>query len=180
MKEVTSVKEHKDKQLEEAAKKVLSEMVIPVYVQFTPLGERVIRKVGDKEVIDPYEVLDYEGDALESLLHTAMENIFAGSTQIVDMEGRNVPLTRNECFTNLKISKQSLRKLIKKYLVSERLVSLKRTSNGKPERSQAVVYLTPLGRGYVTKFFDENYFEEMNNAESGDNLKTEDDSPEVQ
>lgn len=141
-------------------KQVEGEFGLPVALKFTVHGEHVIRRKDKVDSAMPLEKEEYTKDKLSSLMHDHMGSFFEMVQQVDEMKERKIPLTRNEVKKH--IPKAAIKSLVKKGLLQERIIAVKAMVQGHGVNTggKSVVYFTALGRGYVGKFFDEEYYNE--------------------
>ena len=176
---------------EEALKAIRDQDGRPVAISFTIHGEVIVRQFLKNKIspdavdallpkgkdTDPFErrddplgVVDYEDPGISEELKGAMLNIFEATKQIHALPRREVPLTRGELDSVVHVTKKELRKLVKKGLVTEKLLRLNASKTGKAVRAQAVLYFTPQGRAYATKHFNKQYYKGIEDGRA-DNSK---------
>jgi len=133
----------------------------PIATFYSVHGERMVRLMKDEtKRLAPLEVEEYTGERLESALEDIFGNMFEAVQQIAAMHKRLVPLTRQEFVSVAHGLKSDIDKLEKKGLIKETIIPMKNPLTNKNTGSKSVVYFTALGRGYVSKFFDEEYYAE--------------------
>jgi hypothetical protein len=154
--------------LRKLAEKHLDNIHRVVARRFTPDGEIYIYKHQGIETEAPLAMPPWPEDQehkLDAKQFDAMHIIYTAVEQIKD-KGRLVPMLRSEAF-GFGIEKPTLAYLVKRELVGERVIPLKRNTDQKNIGSRAVIYFTPAGRSLVKKYIDPKYGEPRDGSNEG-------------
>jgi len=148
--------------IKEASERISKES--PYQIKMTPLGERWVYKREGEDYVAPLSLMTYPGIQLNVVQHDLIAALYTAAQYIIKTK-RKIPLTRSELIapkkeggcTEFGYKKGDLQKLEKKLLIKVSSIFLSSKTTKKSIGARVVVYLTPLGRGYVQKFIDKEF-----------------------